>query len=203
MPGVLEAAHSTALPKRWPACRQRRHARNAQSNCFCAHHRKRTAENCCCLATFRSAGPVGRDDRLAAGHAGCAVALGEAGMKSIAVGIGCRRGATSASVVSLVRDALLRAALPVASAELFTIDAKRDEPGLVQAAANLGVPLHFISRESLAAIDTPTRSAQSLKAFGVSSVAESAALAGAGKGAILVVGRVAREGVTCAVAAAS
>lgn len=122
-------------------------------------------------------------------------------MKNIAVGIGCRSGVAPEAIVSLVRETLAQAALLADGARLFTIDAKQGEAGLVQAAADLGAPLRFISRDTLAAIDTPTRSAQLLKKFGVASVAESAALAGAGEGATLVVPRVAREGVTCAVAA--
>lgn len=121
-------------------------------------------------------------------------------MSAVAIGIGCRSGVAAAPVVALVRDALARLALSTQNAELFTIDAKRDEAGLAQAASELGMPLHFFPREVLAAMDTPTRSPQSLAAFGVSSVAESAALAGAGDGAVLVVPRLARDGVTCALA---
>ena len=63
-----------------------------------------------------------------------------------------------------------------------------------------GVSLTFLSQETLAAITTPTQSAPSIARFGIGSVAEAAALAGAGPGASLIVPRVARDGVTCAVA---
>ncbi len=120
----------------------------------------------------------------------------------IAIGIGCRRGVAAAPIVALVRETAAQANLPPGCARLCSVEAKRDEAGLAEAAIELGASLVFFSIERLAVIRTPTQSAQSLAAFGVSSVAESAALAGAGEGAILVVPRVARDGVTCAVARA-
>lgn len=121
-------------------------------------------------------------------------------MTGIAVGLGCRSGVAAPAIVALVREAFAQVALPPDGATLFTIDAKRDEAGLARAAAELGAPLHFFSREMLAAVKTPTQSTHSLAAFGISSVAESAALAGAGEGATLIVPRIARDGVTCALA---
>ena len=121
---------------------------------------------------------------------------------TVAIGIGCRYGASGQAIVALVRTTLEAAGLASEDAALFTIDAKACEAGLVQAAAQLGAPLKFLSPEALAAIETPTFSIRAKEMFGVSSVAESAALAGAGEGAVLVVPRVAREGVTCAIARA-
>ena len=132
------------------------------------------------------------------------MALDEAGLtRAIAIGVGCRRGVCAGVIVRLVRETLAGAALPLEGATVFTIDAKAGEAGLAEAASVLGAPLIFLSRESLAEIDTPTRSAHVLQRFGVGSVAESAALAGAGFGAVLLVQRVVREGVTCAVARGS
>ena len=65
---------------------------------------------------------------------------------------------------------------------LFSLADKRDEPGLNAAAQTLGLDLTFLSREALAAA-TPrllTRSAAAQSRFGLASVAEAAALAGAG-----------------------
>ena len=121
-------------------------------------------------------------------------------MTGIAVGIGCRSGVAATAIVALVREAFAQAAVSPDGATLFTIDAKRDEAGLARAAAELGAPLRYFSRETLAALKTPTQSGYSFAAFGVSSIAESAALAGAGDGATLIVPRIARDGVTCALA---
>ena len=121
-------------------------------------------------------------------------------MSSLAVGIGCRRGVTPEAIVALVREALAGLGVPLAQATLFTIAAKADDVGLQRAATLLGVRVTFVSRDELAGVATPTRSAASLARFGVGSIAESAALAGAGDGATLVVPRLVRNGVTCAVA---
>lgn len=124
-------------------------------------------------------------------------------MTRLAIGIGCRRGVAGERVAALVRDTLRDACLDSDGAGLFSIDAKSGEPGLLDAATALAMPLTFVSRETLAAISTPTRSTRSQDMFGVGSVAEGAALAGAGRGAVLAVGRVARDGVTCAIALAA
>lgn len=119
----------------------------------------------------------------------------------LAIGVGCRRGSSSQVIAALVEDAR-SAADPGATAALFTLADKRGEPGLHAAAAVLGLPLGFLSREALRAVmpDVVTRSAAAEARFGVASVAEAAALAGAGPGARLLGPRLARDGVTCAVA---
>ncbi len=93
---------------------------------------------------------------------------------------------------------------PFDIAGLFTLVDKRSEPGLAKAAKRLDLTLTFLSRETLRAqaehVKTAAPHAES--AFGVPSVAEAAALAGAGPGAVLIVGRIAEGGATCAVARA-
>lgn len=123
-------------------------------------------------------------------------------MTGVAVGLGCRSGVAAAAIVALVRDLVAQADVAPEGLELFTIETKRDELGLARAAIELGATLHFIGRDDLAAVNTPTQSRYSLATVGISSVAESAALAGAGEGAVLIVPRVARDGVTCALARA-
>lgn len=120
----------------------------------------------------------------------------------LAIGLGCRSGVTVEAVVALVRAALDRAeGTPLA---LFTIAEKKSEPALSGAAVALGLPLVFVPRKDLEAAGdrTETRSERVVALFGVPSVAETAALAGAGEGARLVVPRMAAEGVTCAIATA-
>jgi cobalt-precorrin 5A hydrolase len=121
----------------------------------------------------------------------------------IAIGVGCRRGSSAEAIEAVVRETLLR----VPSGErlgLFTIRDKAGEPGLIEAAERIGLALVPLSREALLE-QTPrvlTRSARIEQMFGVPSVAEAAALAGAGVDSVLVVPRVAGRGVTCAVAQA-
>ena len=110
----------------------------------------------------------------------------------IVAGIGCRRGCTAEEIVALVRAAGPADAL---AAPAF----KRDEPGLHQAALQLGVPLRFVAEDALAAVQTlcVTRSAAAERATGHASIAEAAALAGGG---VLVRPRIASANATCALA---
>jgi cobalt-precorrin 5A hydrolase/precorrin-3B C17-methyltransferase len=101
---------------------------------------------------------------------------------SLVVGVGASKGAPVEEVLELIEDALRDAGLSVRSvAELATVDAKSDEPGIVQAARRLGVPLVTRSAEELAAVEVPNPSDAPLAAVGTPSVAEAAALAGGGE----------------------
>jgi cobalt-precorrin 5A hydrolase len=119
----------------------------------------------------------------------------------IAIGVGCRHGCPAGLIQAVVRQALSR----VPAAEqlgLFTIADKREETGLTEAAASLGLDLVILPREALRekAPFVQTRSIRTESLFGVPSVAEAAALAGAGPGSVLVFARIANAGATCAVA---
>ncbi len=122
----------------------------------------------------------------------------------LAIGLGCRRGVSGDVIASLVREALARVERQGAAA-LFTIDAKRAEAGLAQAAQALAMPLHFLPQEALETVaeQAQTRSGRVEALFGVPSVAETAALAGAGPGAVLILPRITRDNATCAIARAA
>ncbi|WP_416965609.1 precorrin-3B C(17)-methyltransferase [Streptomyces sp. Agncl-13] len=101
---------------------------------------------------------------------------------SLVVGVGASKGAPVNEVLGLVYDALRAAGLSVGNiAELATVDAKADEPGIVQAAQRLRVPLVTYSAEELAAVEVPNPSDAPLAAVGTPSVAEAAALVGGGE----------------------
>ncbi|UDL94986.1 cobalamin biosynthesis protein [Lichenihabitans sp. PAMC28606] len=123
----------------------------------------------------------------------------------VAIGVGCRAGCADDAITRLVEQAL--AALPARYAAcgmaLYTIEDKRHEAGLVKAAEHLGLTLAFLSRDLLQAAmpGVATRSPAADVRFGVASVSEASALAGAGPGATLLVKRIAAEGATCAIAA--
>ncbi|MGW3207474.1 precorrin-3B C(17)-methyltransferase [Streptomyces sp. NPDC001135] len=96
---------------------------------------------------------------------------------SLVVGVGASKGAPVDEVLGLVEDALREAGLtPKSVAELATVDAKSEEPGIVAAAERLGVPLVTYSAEELAAVEVPNPSDAPLTAVGTPSVAEAAAL---------------------------
>jgi cobalt-precorrin 5A hydrolase/precorrin-3B C17-methyltransferase len=101
---------------------------------------------------------------------------------TLVVGVGASKGAPVEEVLGLVEDALRDAGLSTRSvAELATVDAKAEEPGIVGAAARLGVPLVTYTAQELAGIEVPNPSDAPLAAVGTPSVAEAAALAGGGE----------------------
>ncbi|MFB7133656.1 precorrin-3B C(17)-methyltransferase [Streptomyces sp. NPDC056237] len=101
---------------------------------------------------------------------------------SLAVGVGASKGAPADEVLGLIRDALHEAGLsPLSIAELVTVDAKANEPGIVATASQLGVPLRTYAADELARIEVPNPSGAPLAAVGTPSVAEAAALAAGGE----------------------
>ena len=120
---------------------------------------------------------------------------------NVAIGIGCRKNCPADAIEALARQALGRAP-DAAPFGLFTLVDKQAEPGLIEAAGRLGLELTYLSRDALKAraedVRTPSQRAESL--FGVPSVAEAAALAGAGPASVLIVPRIAANGATCAIA---
>ncbi|MEU2284399.1 precorrin-3B C(17)-methyltransferase [Streptomyces sp. NPDC013178] len=101
---------------------------------------------------------------------------------SLVVGVGASKGAPVEEVLDVVEGALRDAGLSVASvAELATVDAKAGEPGVVEAARRLGVPLVTYTAEELAAVEVPNPSDAPLAAVGTPSVAEAAALVRGGE----------------------
>ncbi|MEU0252852.1 precorrin-3B C(17)-methyltransferase [Streptomyces sp. NPDC006184] len=101
---------------------------------------------------------------------------------SLVVGVGASKGAPAEEVLALVGEALREAGLsPRSVAELATVDAKAEEPGIVAAAERLGVPVVTYTAGELAAVEVPNPSAAPLTAVGTPSVAEAAALARGGE----------------------
>jgi len=123
---------------------------------------------------------------------------------AIAIGVGCRKGCSADVIESLVRLTLGQAPRE-ASLGLFTLIEKQGEAGLTEAANRLGLGVTYLSRDALRARadDTKTRAPTAEKQFGVPSVSEAAALAGAGPASVLIVPRIAQDGATCAIARAA
>jgi cobalt-precorrin 5A hydrolase len=119
----------------------------------------------------------------------------------IAIGVGCRKACPVDDILGIVRAAL--AELPGETPHgLFTLADKRGELGLEQAAAALGLPLVFLDKAVLQLVAGGARSCSSRieDLYGLPSVAETAALAGAGQGATLLVPRRSCPTATCAIA---
>jgi cobalt-precorrin 5A hydrolase / cobalt-factor III methyltransferase / precorrin-3B C17-methyltransferase len=96
---------------------------------------------------------------------------------SLVAGVGCSRGASEEEILGLLRTSLAEGGLAEGSvAALASIEAKRDEAGLLEAAESLGVPARFYSAEGLAAVEAPNPSSVVREAVGTPSVAEAAVL---------------------------
>lgn len=121
--------------------------------------------------------------------------------RTIIVGVGCRRGCSARAIVEAVRWALCEAGIEEGGVRfLASADIKADEPGLKQAATELGMPLRLISSDEIRASArefNPTPLA-ALK-VNLPAVAEPAALL-AGRRTTLILPRIIRNGVTVALA---
>ena len=121
----------------------------------------------------------------------------------ILAGLGFRRTVRAEEIEALVERALECARLTRdALTALATAEALSGTPALLAAADRLGVGVLAIAPTALrdAAPQVRTVSARALAAHGVGSVAEAAALAGAGPGASLLLERIASPTATCAIA---
>jgi cobalt-precorrin 5A hydrolase/precorrin-3B C17-methyltransferase len=96
---------------------------------------------------------------------------------SLVAGVGASRGASAAEILELLEASLAAAGLaPESLSALATIDVKREEPGLVAAAAELALPLKLFDAQELAAVEVPSPSPVVQEAVGTPSVAEAAAV---------------------------
>ena len=94
---------------------------------------------------------------------------------SLVAGVGCSRGVDAKEIIDLLLHSLAQAALTEKSiAALASIDLKRDEAGLLQAAEKLDVPIHFHPAEVLSVVEAPNPSELVREAVGTPSVAEAA-----------------------------
>jgi cobalt-precorrin 5A hydrolase len=125
-----------------------------------------------------------------------------AGITAMAIGIGCKKGCSSEVIVALVERVIAAASCTGAPAALFTHEAKQSEAGLVSAAKALGLPLVFLDGQVLgqASLRAATNSPRVMAMFGLPSIAEAAALAGAGPSSVVLVARMSDGGASCAIA---
>ena len=116
---------------------------------------------------------------------------------SLVAAIGCSRGAGVEEILGLLRRSLAEAGLAEKSVTaLASIDVKRDEAGLLQAAEKLEVQVHFHPAEALSVVETPNPSEIVRGAVGTPSVAEAAVVS---SGAELVLEKRKSANVTVAI----
>jgi len=121
--------------------------------------------------------------------------------KDIIVGVGCRKGVAPGRIVDAVRSALAEVGASLDAVRLIaSADLKAREPGLIKAAAALGVPFRVIASETIRTFSGAfERSAFVMEKVNVPAVAEPAALL-AGRRTSLLLAKRKYDGVTVALA---
>ncbi len=123
----------------------------------------------------------------------------------IIAGLGCRSGTTAESIFFALEAACEEVGIkPEAITALATGEIRREEPGILELARKLGLPLHIVDDSAMLTAEprTKTVSRHSLSRTGSSSLSEAAALAVAGNASELIVPRMIAYGATCALAQA-
>jgi len=120
--------------------------------------------------------------------------------RCLVAGVGCNRGTDCREILDFIADTLRKNDLSLKSLHcLSTIEAKKDEQGLLDAAHELDVPLFFFSPSELKTVEVPNPSGMVKKHMGVSSVCEATALLKS-RGGRLLVPKTKSKNVTLAVA---
>ncbi len=120
----------------------------------------------------------------------------------LAVGVGCRRGASGEAIAAAIRGVLAEKRLSAACVGIVaSAEIKGDEPGIAWAARELGAGTRFFSARELDAVDVPSPSGTVKERVGTKSVCEAAAMLAAGTNRLAVKKRVVGP-VTVAVAMA-
>jgi cobalt-precorrin 5A hydrolase len=131
------------------------------------------------------------------------VGLDQAVTGALVAGIGFRRETDAEEIAGLIERALALAGAARSSlAAVATAADRASDPAIRAAAARFGLAPHPVPAAALEARDAEivTRSARIEHLRGVGSLAEAAALAGAGDRSRLALPRIASRGATCALA---
>ncbi len=122
-------------------------------------------------------------------------------VKDLIVGVGCRKGTSSKTIEAVVREALERCGGDLGQVRyLASAELKAQEPGLLEAARHLGLPLRVIRHEEIKNAPlafTPSEAAE--RQIALPGVAEPAALL-AGCRTRLCLPRTVIQGLTIAIA---
>lgn len=107
--------------------------------------------------------------------------------RRLIAGIGCNRGTASLEILDLITTTFMETGLAPESLKcLTTIEVKRDENGIIEAARKLGVPLLFLTSSEIKTVNVPHPSDIVKKHMGVTSVCEATALLKSKGGRLLV-----------------
>ncbi|MFA6714417.1 MAG: cobalamin biosynthesis protein, partial [Victivallaceae bacterium] len=107
--------------------------------------------------------------------------------KSLAVGIGCRRNTPCQDIEDAVKQSLDKLDMDILNVQcLASLDAKKDEKGLLEFAEKHNLKIEFYPASELNAVECPGYSPRAAKEFGTGSVAEAAALLSSGSDLLLL-----------------
>jgi len=122
-------------------------------------------------------------------------------VKSLTIGVGCRRGAKAASIAGAIREALGKVGATIEDVRyLASAELKSDEAGLLQAAADLKLSLRFITADEILSTTKQFRHSQFVAdKVKLPAVAEPSALL-AGRRTQLILPKTIINGVTVAIA---
>ena len=152
------------------------------------------------LLSGHEGGANGLAEQIAAETRGQAVVTtGSEARRRVTLGVGARRGVSEEQVLAAVDEALASVGLGRDDVRaLATIDLKRDEAGILAAAATLGVPVQIIDRERIRLLQGVLREPGFVEEItGVAAVCEPAAML-TGVQTELLAPRTVRDGVTVA-----
>ncbi|MDD3311951.1 cobalt-precorrin 5A hydrolase [Pseudodesulfovibrio sp.] len=120
--------------------------------------------------------------------------------RALMLGVGCRRGTGVDEIFSHIQTVMRNNHFPLSAVGgLGSAEVKANEPGILEAAARLGVTPVFFSPERLDSVNVPSPSSIVRQHMGVGSVSEAAALLLSDGGELLVL-KTKTETVTLAVA---
>ncbi len=107
--------------------------------------------------------------------------------KMLVAGMGCRRGVSRKDLENHLRQVFHAQGFSLNSlAKIVSVDLKADEPGLLELARTLHVPIEFYTRDQLDQVkNVPNPSSRVNKHIGVDSVCEAAAILATGQTTLL------------------
>jgi cobalt-precorrin 5A hydrolase len=120
--------------------------------------------------------------------------------RCLVLGMGCNRSTSADELLALADEALAKAgAAKTCLKTIASAAAKRDEPGLLEAARTLGVEPIFYAHYELARVEVPNPSEAALRCLGTASVCEAAAILASDNGK-LILNKIKSKNATAAVA---
>ncbi len=123
--------------------------------------------------------------------------------KNLVLGIGCRKKTSADALEEFIRKVMKKNGLDIRRVcAVASIDIKKEEEGILEAARHLGVPFQVYDAETLRSCEGKFTASAFVEAqVGVDNVCERSSMYAAGAGAELLVRKTAADGMTVSVAA--